>query len=139
MTLLTAYVATAVAFLVIDMIGLRLLVLPIFNSEAGQLFRDDPRILPAAVFYLGFIAGVVWFVSAPALASGAGLGHVFLNAAFFGAIAYGTYEFTNLATLKGWTLRMALTDFVWGAALTAVSATVGVWIARMIAGGPPAA
>lgn len=135
MTLLIAYVATAAAFLIIDMIGLRLLVLPIFNAEAGRLFLENPRIAPAAVFYLGFIAGVVWFVSAPALASGAGLGAVFLNAALLGALAYGTYEFTNYATLKGWTAKMVATDFIWGAALTGASAVIGVWAARALGGG----
>jgi uncharacterized membrane protein len=32
---------------------------------------------------------------------------------------------TNLATLKGWTIRLALTDIAWGGALSAVSSVCG--------------
>jgi uncharacterized membrane protein len=46
-------------------------------------------------------------------------------------LGYGTYEFTNLATLKDWTPQMVATDFSWGVVLTGVSATVGVWVTRV--------
>lgn len=134
MTLLVAFIATAVIFLAIDMIGLRLMVLPIFNGEAPGLFLNQPNIAPAVIFYIGFVVGIVWFVTAPALASGGSLLSVALNGAALGAIAYGTYEFTNLATVKGWTLKMTVVDFTWGVALTAVSAAGGVWAARLLTG-----
>ncbi|MEM7523481.1 MAG: DUF2177 family protein [Pseudomonadota bacterium] len=135
MTLLVAYVSTAIVFLVIDMVGLRLLVLPVFNADAPQLFLDKPNLAAAATFYLAFIAGVIWFVSLPALKGDASIISVFLNGAALGAIAYGTYEFTNLATLKGWTAKMVSVDLIWGMALTGVCAAAGVMITRAVTGG----
>jgi uncharacterized membrane protein len=40
--------------------------------------------------------------------------------------AYGTYDLTNYATLKPWTLQLAATDMVWGMVLTAVASTLGM-------------
>jgi len=45
-------------------------------------------------------------------------------------LAYGTYEFTNLATLRDWHWQMVAVDVTWGAVLTGVSAFAGVIAAR---------
>ena len=45
--------------------------------------------------------------------------------AFFGLVAYGTYDLTNLATLRNWPLPMVIVDLVWGAVLSGVSAAGG--------------
>jgi len=47
------------------------------------------------------------------------------GSAFF---AYATYDLSNLATLRGWPLRLALVDIAWGTALTAAAATAGRWV-----------
>ena len=59
-------------------------------------------------------------------------GWVFLQAALLGAFAYGTYEFTNFATLKAWTWQMVAVDLSWGALLTGITGTVGFLVARML-------
>ena len=41
------------------------------------------------------------------------------QAAGFGAAAYATYDFTSLATLKGYDWRLAVADTVWGGILLA--------------------
>lgn len=43
----------------------------------------------------------------------------------FGFFAYATYDLSNLATLKGWPVHLALIDMVWGAALSALAAGAG--------------
>ena len=42
-------------------------------------------------------------------------------AAVLGLVAYGTYDLTNLATLKVWSLRVTMIDMAWGSFVTAVS------------------
>jgi uncharacterized membrane protein len=42
--------------------------------------------------------------------------------------AFATYDLTNLATLRGWSLTMSLVDIAWGTFNTGVSATAG-WLA----------
>ena len=44
--------------------------------------------------------------------------------AVFGLVVYGVYDLTNLATLKDWTLTMAVVDILWGMTLCGFSAFV---------------
>ncbi|SEK80063.1 Uncharacterized membrane protein [Roseovarius nanhaiticus] len=132
MTLLILYVATFAVFLGLDYIALTNLIKPTFEKDIAPLLLDSPRIGPAVVFYAFYVGVLLWFVSWPAMQADKSLLWVFASGALIGAMAYGTYEFTNLATLKDWTWRMVATDFTWGTFLTGTSATAGVAIARAI-------
>ncbi|WP_417277938.1 DUF2177 family protein [Celeribacter sp.] len=129
MKLASLYVSTALIFFVVDAIGLRLLIKPVFERHIGHLFADPFRLGPAALFYLGYVAGVLWFVSWPALKDNDPVAAL-IGGVLLGLLAYGTYEFTNYATLKDWSLQQVLTDTIWGGMLTGMSAWVGVLIAR---------
>ncbi|HSF63709.1 MAG TPA: DUF2177 family protein [Paracoccaceae bacterium] len=129
MTLLILYVSTALVFLVLDAIMLTLVMKPLFARHIGPMLAEPVRLAPAAVFYLAYVAGLVWLVSLPALRTGA---PVLLPAAIIGAMAYGTYEFTNYATLKGWHPAMVAVDLTWGTCLTALSAWAGVTLTRAL-------
>ncbi|WP_135506274.1 DUF2177 family protein [Roseovarius aestuariivivens] len=131
MQLLGLYGVTVVMFFALDFLGLRYLVGPLFQRHVGDLLLESFRAGPALVFYLFYVAGLVWFVSWPAL-RGDGVGAAALNGAILGAIAYGTYEFSNYATLKAWTWQMVATDLAWGTVLTAVSAAAGVAVIRAL-------
>ncbi|WP_417525973.1 DUF2177 family protein [Marinovum sp.] len=131
MQMLILYLSTALVFLGLDVIGLRFLIRPVFERHVGDLLVESFRFVPALVFYLFYVAGVLWFVSLPALRDNAP-GQAALGGAFLGALAYGTYEFTNLATLKGWSWPMVLTDLSWGIFLTGFAAWAGVMITRAL-------
>lgn len=133
MTLIILYLSTFVIFLGLDYLGLSYLIKPTFEKDIGPLLLDQFRVVPAFVFYAFYIAVVLWFVSLPALSEEKSLLWVLGNAALIGALGYGTYEFTNLATLKDWTWAMVATDFTWGICLTATATTAGVWITRTFA------
>lgn len=132
MNIVILYVATAVIFLGLDSIGLRFLIRPVFEQDIGGLLRESPRLLPASIFYLFYVGGLLWFVSLPALRTDGPLLFVFLSGALFGALAYGTYEFTNIATLEGWSWRMLATDLVWGTLLTGTAAGAGLAVTRAV-------
>lgn len=125
------YVFSLMLFLGADAAGLRYIVRPVFADAIGPLLLENFRIGPALVFYLFYIAGLVWFVSAPAMADGRSLVATFALGAFMGALAYGTYEFTNYATLKDWTAKMVAVDLTWGAFLTGFAAVGGVGLTRL--------
>lgn len=129
MTLAILYLSTVCVFLILDAIMLTLVLKPLFARHIGPMMADPIRLAPAALFYLAYIAGLIWLVSLPALQTGA---PVLLPAAVIGAMAYGTYEFTNYATLKGWHPSMVAVDLVWGSLLTAVSAWAGLAITRAL-------
>ena len=123
------YIVTAFVFLALDVVMLKKVMYPLFSSNIGPMMLEDLRMGPAAVFYLFYVVGVVWFVSIPALNVGS-IAQAFFAGAVLGALAYGTYEFTNFATLKGWTAQMVTVDVIWGAVLTGTSAAVGVAVTK---------
>ena len=123
------YISTAIVFLALDVVMLKKVMYPLFSANIGPMMLEDLRMGPAAVFYLFYVVGVVWFVSVPALNVGS-IAQAFFAGAVLGALAYGTYEFTNFATLKGWTAQMVMVDVIWGAVLTGTSAAVGVAVTK---------
>jgi uncharacterized membrane protein len=131
MTIAILYIATFAVFLILDAIMLTFVMKPLFARHIGPLMAEPLRMAPAALFYAGYIAGLLYLVSLPALKAGA---PVLVPAAIIGAMAYGTYEFTSYAIMRDWHWTMLVTDTVWGTALTAVSAWAGVAITRAVAG-----
>jgi uncharacterized membrane protein len=129
--LIILYVATAAVFLILDAIMLTRVLKPLFETHLGGLLADPIRVGPAAVFYLFYIGGLLYFVSVPALREGVPV-QALLGGALLGAMAYGTYEFTNYATLRDWHWQMVAVDLTWGTILTGVSAWAGVMITRAL-------
>lgn len=119
-----AYVGTLVFFLAADMVWLGLLMTDQYQAWIGPLMRAQPLLLPAAVFYLLYPVGLVVFAVRPGLEK-QGWTHCAALGAFFGLLTYGTYDLSNLATLKDWPLQLTLVDMVWGAALSCGSALAG--------------
>jgi len=132
MKILILYVATALVFLVVDAIGLRLLIKPVFDRHIGHLMADPFRFVPAGVFYLGYVAGVLWFVAVPAMRANDPVAAL-IGGVILGLMAYGTYEFTNYATLQDWSAQQVVVDTIWGGALTGFAAWAGVMITRAVA------
>lgn len=119
------YAVTTVVFLGLDMLGINHLIRPLFERHVGHLLAAPLRLGPAAAFYLVYVAGLLWFVSLPALKEGAPL-QALLGGMVLGFLCYGTYEMTNLATLRDWSWQMVVVDLAWGTMLTGFSAWVGV-------------
>ena len=98
---LLLYCATALVLFPLDAIWLGYVARGFYVSRLGDLMLDQPRFGIAAL-----LAGVA-----------------------LGFIAYGTYDATNLATLRGYTVQLAVVDLLWGMTLTGISAAGGMYIA----------
>jgi uncharacterized membrane protein len=130
MQLATAYLATAVIFFALDFIWLSS-AMGLYRGHLGGLLLEQPNLLIAAVFYLLYVAGIVVLVISPALREGSWWG-VLLTGAVLGLVAYGTYDITNLSTVKGWSWQISLIDLAWGTVLTAVASTGGFLVTRWL-------
>lgn len=123
---LLAYIATLLAFLLLDGIWLGVLMAPTYRELLGSLMLEKPLLVPAAVFYCLYVFGCVLFVVLPAQSwqRAAKMG------ALLGLVAYGTYDLTNWATLRGWSVQVSLLDWAWGTFATAVACSVGFLVAK---------
>ncbi len=112
------YVFTLIPFLVLDAIWLGLVAPSFYKTQIGHLMSDSPNFLAAGIFYLLYVAGMVVFVTG----RDGTLKETLLRGAFFGFIAYATYDLTNLATLQGWPVLVTVVDLIWGTFLSAMTA-----------------
>ena len=121
---LKLYGVSLAAFLAIDAVWLGWLARDLYREQIGDLLRPDPRWGAALLFYCLFVAGIVLFVTQPAIERGS-LGRAVLFGAFFGLVTYATYDLTNLAVMRGFPTFVAVVDLAWGAFISATVATVG--------------
>ena len=124
MQIVIMLVVTSVIFLIADALMLRFVVQPIFQQHLGSQLIDGIRLAPAIVFYLMYMAGILWFAGIPALAEGTPI-KALINGAVLGLIAYGTYELTSWSVMRDWHGAMVAVDWAWGTVLTGVSAWAG--------------
>lgn len=128
---LISYLTTALVFCLLDFVWLGFLAKDFYAAEIGPLLLARPRMGPAAAFYLLYVFGIISFAVLPALDTDRwqkALGY----GALLGLVAYATYDLSNLATLKGWSMRLALVDIAWGTIATAGAATAGFWLTRVV-------
>lgn len=126
---LKLYLLTVVVFFVVDIIWLGFISKNLYKNYLGHLMAPQVNWPAAIVFYLLFIAGLIFFVIDPALARES-LWYAVLAGGFFGLITYATYDLTNLATLKDWPLNITVIDLAWGTFLNAATAGITYLIAH---------
>jgi uncharacterized membrane protein len=121
-----AWLATATVMVALDLLWLGVVAKPYYQQGIGHLLAEQPRVAVIVLFYALYAVGLVVFAVTPIRGS-ISLSDTALNAALFGLFAYATYDLTNLATLKGWPVGLALVDIAWGTLVSAVSAMAGKW------------
>jgi uncharacterized membrane protein len=125
------YLAALVTFVAADMAWLGTMAPRLYRPTLGDVLLSGVHLPPAFVFYAIYPLGLLIFSINPALKSGAP-GAAIIYGALFGFFTYATYDLTNHATLRNWTLQLTLVDVAWGTILGALSSTAGFWIAGRV-------
>ena len=129
--ILTSTLIAAFIFLIIDIIWLSFSVKSFYGPRIGHLFADKPVIWAAAMFYIIYVFGLGVVIIEPSINFDDTLKFLF-TAFMFGLVAYGTYNLTNMATVKGWSPSVVFVDMLWGGSLTALSSYYGIFIAKKL-------
>jgi len=127
-TFLKIYGVAFIIFFVVDILWLSLIAKKLYAKHLGA-FLGPVKWVPAILFYLFFVAGLVFFVIQPALFKYS-LAYVIFAGMFFGFITYATYDLTNLATLNNWPLNITIIDLIWGSILGGTVSTLSYLIFR---------
>ena len=128
---LVAYLVTLFVFAGVDMIWLTWVGGPAYRATLGDVLLQDVRVGPAIAFYLVYAVGLAAFAVLPSLGDSP-MSQTLLRGAQFGFFTYATYDLTNLATLKNWTLTVTLMDIGWGCALGAIVAAAAAALTTVI-------
>jgi uncharacterized membrane protein len=132
MDTIKAYLIALAVFLAIDMVWLLVLSKKLYSEKLGYLMTKNPNLVAAFIFYMIFIAGLLFFVIQPALNQNSWQFALFAGM-FFGLVTYATYDLTNLATIKDWPLVITVIDLIWGSFVSGSTAIISyLLISRMI-------
>ena len=126
-----AYLASLLIFVVVDAAWLATMVSRFYRPRIGAVLRERPGLVPAGLFYLAYPLGVVALAVAPASGSWTA---ALWRGAVLGAMCYGTYNLTNQATVREWSITVSVVDTGWGTLVTATTAGAGCWIAQAFVG-----
>lgn len=119
------YVITFAVFLVIDLVWLGLIAKNLYKKYLGHLMKDNVNWPAAIIFYLIFIAGLIFFVIDPAREKES-IRYALTVGGAYGLITYATYDLTNLATLKNWPMTITIIDLIWGTVLSGATASISL-------------
>ena len=127
-----ATVAAGLTMLAMDAVWLTLnakMHQTLIKSVQGS--PPELRLIPGLLVYVVMALAVYFFAIGPSKSAAAAA----LAGAALGAAMYGVYDLTNLASLKGWTIYMTVTDSLWGTVLCATAAAVGFYVKQRVTRG----
>lgn len=125
------YLLSLPIFLGLDFAWLTLIAKKFYAEHLSFLISPTPNLWAAGTFYLIYLAGLIYFVLLPNYSTKS-MPEIALTGAFFGFIAYATYDLTNLATIKNWPLIVTMLDLAWGAFVSGLVATLTYFLVKKI-------
>ena len=123
------WIAALAALAILDAAWLGVVARDLYRDKLGNLLLDQPKWGAAIAFYLLHTVGIVVF---PLALSTSWVGAL-LYGALFGLFVYSAYDFTNLATLRGWPASLTFIDLAWGTAVSAVACVAAFLAVRFAA------
>ena len=128
-----AFIFTTMVFLALDFVWLGFVAKDFYRTQIGALMLEKPLLGVAFTFYLLYVIGIVYFAVMPALETDSWV-RAMTSGALLGLIAYATYDLTNLATLRGWSVKLSMMDTAWGTFVTSIAVTAGYFGTRSFPG-----
>ena len=122
------YILAFIIFMGIDLVWLGILAKDFYRSQLGTFLKESYNMQAALLFYLVYIAGLIFFVVSRAIATGNWQYAVFAGM-FYGFVTYSTYGITNYSTIKDWPTLVTIIDIVWGTVLCGVTSYLTYLIA----------
>ncbi len=125
------FIIAFVVFLCIDLLWLVKVAPNFYKSHLGHLMADKVDFIPAIIFYIMYIIVLLLFVINPAVDKES-LSKALYLGAILGFAMYGTYDLTNMATLKDWPLIVTVIDLLWGTFITGTTSFISTYIIMKI-------
>lgn len=104
------FIVSLFFYALLDLAFINLFAREFIQRQVGWLLAPRPDLLAAVLFYLIFVASLLYFCVWPAQNPGKAI----LNGAIFGLVTYATYELVNKSLLDRWPWQLVAVDIAWG-------------------------
>ena len=124
------FIITLVVFLIMDSVWISN-ILSVYKSTLGSVLKQNPDFLAAGLFYVFYIAGLVFFVVGNNAVIG-DLTTVAIHGAAYGFVCYMTFCLTNQAVIEAWTWQLVIYDTLWGTIATSGASVLSVKLLQYV-------
>jgi uncharacterized membrane protein len=128
---LKLYLLTVPVFFILDILWLGVIAKGFYRRQLGFILSPQVNWAAAVIFYLMYIAGILFFAVRPAVSNNS-WGQAAALGALFGLFTYATYDLTNLATIKNWPLIIVVIDILWGVCLCTLVSLLSFAISKWL-------
>lgn len=117
------YVIILLISLLVDMFWHVFIAPKLFRQQIGHLMVAKAKLYAGLIFYLINATAILVFVVNPSLEKQSIL-YALEYGGLLGFSMYATYNFTNLALLRDWSIKLTLLDLAWGTFSTATTSII---------------
>ena len=119
--MIKAFLIATVYFIIIDITFINLVIVKIYKSNLPEFVEIGFRAVPAILFYLIFLSGLLYFSILPNKTYS--ISQALISGGMYGLTTYATYALTVFAVMNIFNWNIVVSDVMWGIFL---SATVSV-------------
>lgn len=119
--MIKAFLIATVYFIIIDITFINLVIVKIYKSNLPEFVEIGFKAVPAILFYLIFLSGLLYFSILPNKTYS--VSQALISGGMYGLTTYATYALTVFAVMNIFNWNIVVSDVMWGIFL---SATVSV-------------
>jgi len=119
--MIKAFLIATVYFIIIDITFINLVIVKIYKSNLPEFVEIGFKAVPAILFYLIFLSGLLYFSILPNKTYS--ISQALISGGMYGLTTYATYALTVFAVMNIFNWNIVVSDEMWGIFL---SATVSV-------------
>ena len=119
--MINAFLIATVYFIIIDITFINLVIVKIYKSNLPEFVEIGFKAVPAILFYLIFLSGLLYFSILPNKTYS--ISQALISGGMYGLTTYATYALTVFAVMNIFNWNIVVSDVMWGIFL---SATVSV-------------
>ena len=119
--MIKAFLIATVYFIIIDITFINLVIVKIYKSNLPEFEEIGFKAVPAILFYLIFLSGLLYFSILPNKTYS--ISQALISGGMYGLTTYATYALTVFAVMNIFNWNIVVSDVMWGIFL---SATVSV-------------
>jgi len=115
--MIKAFLIATVYFIIIDITFINLVIVKIYKSNLPEFVEIGFKAVPAILFYLIFLSGLLYFSILPNKTYS--VSQALISGGMYGLTTYATYALTVFAVMNIFNWNIVVSDVMWGIFLSA--------------------